>query len=75
MGDVEKMKVMVPPGFRFHPTDEELLNFYLRRKVDKIFDLDHIVCEIDLNQLEPWDLCGNLYSPTPLFIYDDHINL
>ncbi|KAH7372414.1 hypothetical protein KP509_17G003000 [Ceratopteris richardii] len=47
----------VPPGFRFHPTDEELINFYLKRKVaeDK-FELDHVICEVDLNKLEPWDL-------------------
>ncbi|KAH7435566.1 hypothetical protein KP509_06G069700 [Ceratopteris richardii] len=47
----------VPPGFRFHPTDEELINFYLKKKVamDE-FDLDHVICEVDLNKLEPWDL-------------------
>lgn len=46
----------VPPGFRFHPTEEELLQYYLRKKVayEKI-DLD-VIREIDLNKLEPWDI-------------------
>ncbi|XP_057532680.1 NAC domain-containing protein 43 [Amaranthus tricolor] len=46
----------VPPGFRFHPTEEELLQYYLRKKVanDKI-DLD-VILEVDLNKLEPWDI-------------------
>ncbi|KAK1430673.1 hypothetical protein QVD17_13595 [Tagetes erecta] len=46
----------VPPGFRFHPTEEELLQYYLRKKVayEKI-DLD-VIRDIDLNKLEPWDI-------------------
>ncbi|XP_047335933.1 NAC domain-containing protein 43-like [Impatiens glandulifera] len=46
----------VPPGFRFHPTEEELLQYYLRKKVayQKI-DLD-VIRDIDLNKLEPWDI-------------------
>ncbi|XP_076950730.1 NAC domain-containing protein 43-like [Bidens hawaiensis] len=46
----------VPPGFRFHPTEEELLRYYLRKKVsyEKI-DLD-VIREINLNKLEPWDI-------------------
>ncbi|KAL8217730.1 hypothetical protein R6Q57_021103 [Mikania cordata] len=46
----------VPPGFRFHPTDEELLHFYLKKKIafEKI-DMD-VIREIDLNKTEPWDL-------------------
>lgn len=50
----------VPPGFRFHPTEEELLQYYLRKKVayEKI-DLD-VIREIDLNKLEPWDIQGNI---------------
>ncbi|XP_048551030.1 NAC domain-containing protein 30-like [Triticum urartu] len=46
----------VPPGFRFHPTEEELVGYYLARKVaaQKI-DLD-IIQEVDLYRIEPWDL-------------------
>ncbi|KAL6004222.1 hypothetical protein ACLOJK_004769 [Asimina triloba] len=46
----------VPPGFRFHPTEEELLQYYLRKKValEKI-DLD-VIREIDVNKLEPWEI-------------------
>ncbi|XP_075494363.1 NAC domain-containing protein 7-like isoform X1 [Primulina tabacum] len=46
----------VPPGFRFHPTDEELVDYYLRRKVNsRRIDLD-VVKDVDLYKIEPWDL-------------------
>ncbi|KAI3767539.1 hypothetical protein L2E82_17737 [Cichorium intybus] len=46
----------VPPGFRFHPTDEELLHFYLKKKISfEKFDMD-VIREVDLNKIEPWDL-------------------
>ncbi|XP_076934935.1 protein SOMBRERO-like [Bidens hawaiensis] len=49
-------ELSVPPGFRFHPTDEELLYYYLRKKVSyEPIDLD-VIREVDLNKLEPWDL-------------------
>ncbi|KAE8715937.1 NAC domain-containing protein 37 [Hibiscus syriacus] len=50
------MESCVPPGFRFHPTDEELVGYYLRKKVssNKI-DLD-VIRDIDLYRTEPWDL-------------------
>ncbi|KAE8671040.1 NAC domain-containing protein 12 [Hibiscus syriacus] len=51
-----KGQLSVPPGFRFHPTDEELLYYYLRKKVSyEAIDLD-VIREVDLNKLEPWDL-------------------
>ncbi|KVH98807.1 No apical meristem (NAM) protein [Cynara cardunculus var. scolymus] len=32
----------VPPGFRFHPTEEELVGYYLKRKVESLrIDLDY----------------------------------
>ncbi|KAG6715692.1 hypothetical protein I3843_04G006600 [Carya illinoinensis] len=46
----------VPPGFRFHPTDEELLHYYLKKKVSfQKFDME-VIREVDLNKMEPWDL-------------------
>ncbi|CAL9188234.1 unnamed protein product [Musa hybrid cultivar] len=46
----------VPPGFRFHPTDEELVGYYLRKKVAaRKIDLD-VIKDVDLYKIEPWDL-------------------
>ncbi|XP_062091302.1 NAC domain-containing protein 43-like [Humulus lupulus] len=46
----------VPPGFRFHPTEEELLQYYLKKKVsNQSIDLD-VIRDVDLNKLEPWDI-------------------
>ncbi|XP_059664563.1 transcription factor JUNGBRUNNEN 1-like [Cornus florida] len=44
------------PGFRFHPTDEELLGFYLRRKVEKRLISIELIKEIDIYKYDPWDL-------------------
>ncbi|KAL1804228.1 hypothetical protein ACET3Z_032875 [Daucus carota] len=47
------------PGFRFHPTDEELVGFYLRsRFCGKQFEIQ-ILKEIDVYKHEPWDLPGH----------------
>lgn len=56
----EKMNTFshVPPGFRFHPTDEELVDYYLRKKIaSKRIDLD-VIKDVDLYKIEPWDLQG-----------------
>ncbi|XP_059624840.1 NAC domain-containing protein 7-like [Cornus florida] len=46
----------VPPGFRFHPTDEELVDYYLRKKIScRRIDLD-VIRDVDLYKIEPWDL-------------------
>ncbi|KAH7849546.1 hypothetical protein Vadar_019475 [Vaccinium darrowii] len=50
------MESCVPPGFRFHPTDEELVGYYLKKKVaSQKIDLD-VIRDIDLYRIEPWDI-------------------
>ena len=67
----------VPPGFRFHPTDEELLQYYLKKKLSfQKFDMD-VIREVDLNKMEPWELQGIIYTygvrmDVNTFIHDWH---
>ncbi|XP_047944146.1 transcription factor JUNGBRUNNEN 1-like isoform X2 [Salvia hispanica] len=44
------------PGFRFHPTDEELVGFYLRRKVEKRPIRLDLIKHVDIYKFDPWDL-------------------
>ncbi|KAF8399506.1 hypothetical protein HHK36_015373 [Tetracentron sinense] len=46
----------LPPGFRFHPTDEELITHYLSKKVIDSGFIARAIGEVDLNKCEPWDL-------------------
>ncbi|PWA85747.1 NAC (No Apical Meristem) domain transcriptional regulator superfamily protein [Artemisia annua] len=49
-------QLSLPPGFRFYPTDEELLVQYLCRKVaGHDFSLQ-IIADIDLYKFDPWVL-------------------
>lgn len=65
----------LPPGFRFHPTDEELVNYYLKRKINRQeIELD-IIPEVDLYKCEPWELSGlilicmfNIFGLISMFI-------
>lgn len=58
--------VGLPPGFRFHPTDEELVNYYLKRKINgQEIELD-IIPEVDLYKCEPWELAGFLLLLLPI---------
>lgn len=57
--DDEHEHDMVMPGFRFHPTEEELVEFYLRRKVEgKRFNVE-LITFLDLYRYDPWELPGN----------------
>lgn len=46
----------LPPGFRFHPTDEEIITCYLTEKVLNRGFSATAIGEADLNKCEPWDL-------------------
>jgi hypothetical protein len=46
----------LPIGFRFRPTDEELLLHYLRRKALACPLPAGVIPDADLARLHPWDL-------------------
>lgn len=48
----------LPPGFRFHPTDEELVGYYLKRKVEGLPIELEVIPVIDLYKFDPWELPG-----------------
>ncbi|KAF0905963.1 hypothetical protein E2562_008985 [Oryza meyeriana var. granulata] len=46
----------LPPGFRFHPTDEELVVHYLKKKAASAPLPVTIIAEVDLYKFDPWEL-------------------
>ncbi|GAB2236503.1 hypothetical protein Droror1_Dr00028334 [Drosera rotundifolia] len=44
------------PGFRFHPTDQELVSYYLKRKVCGRTIRFDAIAETDIYKSEPWNL-------------------
>lgn len=53
-----KAELNLPAGFRFHPTDEELVKFYLCRKCASEPISAPVIAEIDLYKFNPWELPG-----------------
>ncbi|XAR51744.1 hypothetical protein NMG60_11006462 [Bertholletia excelsa] len=54
--DVDKIDDIMLPGFRFHPTDEELVGFYLKRKVQQQPLPIELIKQVDIYKFDPWDL-------------------
>ncbi|KAG7985391.1 hypothetical protein I3843_03G023800 [Carya illinoinensis] len=54
--DVEKVDDVILPGFRFHPTDEELVGFYLKRKIQQRTLPIELIKPVDIYKYDPWDL-------------------
>ncbi|XP_058083716.1 protein FEZ-like isoform X2 [Magnolia sinica] len=54
--DVDKGGEVMLPGFRFHPTDEELVGFYLIRKIQQKPLSIEIIKQLDIYKYHPWDL-------------------
>ncbi|XP_057441358.1 uncharacterized protein LOC130733248 [Lotus japonicus] len=59
----DKKEEVVLPGFRFHPTDEELVSFYLRRKLEKKSHVFELIKEsIDLYKYDPWNYLSSNFQ-------------
>jgi hypothetical protein len=50
----------LPPGYRFYPTEEELVRFYLRHKLDgsRRDDIERVIPVADVCSVDPWQLPG-----------------
>ncbi|KAF5480611.1 hypothetical protein F2P56_001347 [Juglans regia] len=46
----------LPPGYRFHPTDDELVLLYLKRKIKGERFYSKAVAEVDIYKFAPWEL-------------------
>jgi len=46
----------LPPGFRFHPTDVELVSYYLKKKIMGKKLCVEAISEVELYKFAPWDL-------------------
>lgn len=58
-------ELVLPPGFRFHPTDEELVVHYLCRRCATMPIPVPVIAEVDLYKYDPWQLPGT-HTPPPL---------
>ncbi|GKU93782.1 hypothetical protein SLEP1_g7348 [Rubroshorea leprosula] len=44
------------PGFRFSPTDVELISYYLKKKLEGTDECVEVISEVEICKYEPWDL-------------------
>ncbi|XP_010666181.2 NAC domain-containing protein 21/22 isoform X2 [Beta vulgaris subsp. vulgaris] len=54
MSSLTMVEAKLPPGFRFHPRDDELVCDYLMNKWNGCESA--LLIEVDLNKCEPWDI-------------------
>ncbi|CAA2933957.1 NAC domain-containing 104 [Olea europaea subsp. europaea] len=52
----------LPPGFRFNPSDEELVVHFLQRKASLLHCHPDCIPDLEIYSYDPWELDGNKYS-------------
>ncbi|XP_024986312.1 NAC domain-containing protein 71-like isoform X2 [Cynara cardunculus var. scolymus] len=50
-------------GFRFHPTDEELIGYYLKRKIEGLEIELEVIPVVKLYKFDPWELPEKSFLP------------
>jgi len=65
--DGEKLDEVMLPGFRFHPTDEELVGFYLKRKIQQRPLTIELIKQLDIYKYDPWDLPSIMHISSSSF--------
>jgi hypothetical protein len=55
------LSLNLPRGFRFCPTDVELIDHFLRSKITGNDQNLHFISELHFFKREPWDLPGDLF--------------
>jgi hypothetical protein len=65
---LREIESTLPPGFRFCPSDEELVCHYLYKKVANKRAAQGTLVEVDLHAREPWELPGE-----PQHVFPSHI--
>lgn len=66
------LSMNLPPGFRFFPTDEELVVHFLHRKSSLLPCHPDVIPDLDLYPYDPWDLPG-IYIHTHISDLSIHI--
>lgn len=67
------VEAKLPPGFRFHPRDDELVCDYLLVKIAIGSSNDSLLLiEVDLNKSEPWEIPGNQSTVLPFLSLYKH---
>ncbi|GJN38260.1 hypothetical protein PR202_gb27287 [Eleusine coracana subsp. coracana] len=57
-GDMEGYQQLLP-GFRFQPTDQEMIVCYLKNKMSGTdTSVTSIIADVDINKFDPWELPG-----------------
>ncbi|XP_058723024.1 NAC domain-containing protein 2-like [Vicia villosa] len=63
-------EIQLPPGFRFHPSDEELVVHYLRNKVTSSPLPASFIAAIDLYKYNPWESpCKALFGEEEWYFF------
>ena len=72
--NTDKSDEIIMPGFRFHPTDEELVSFYLKKKIQQKPISIELIKQLDIYKFDPWDLPSKLETNSSLLDWNNAID-